>query len=244
MSETDQRRPIGPWIALAALAVAGLTAVVRTLPSKPTDGATHFVMPKGGLSEADIKLTPVPVPRRERATSPFNAIRTDSILAACASTVRRILQGRGRDTSGFLTLEHYGVHPVSEFAKDSLVVEGTGRSYQGMPQVWHCAAAAHRSGTVAGVDVKVDDGWPGAEPGFATSRAITLAAEQFCLERIAEQYFQGDTLRIHERYRKEDEIYLKGRAVVTGGGELAGLFNCRVYVRDGALVSIEPKLGA
>jgi hypothetical protein len=46
-----------------------------------------------------------------------------------------------------------------------------------------CAATRYPSGTVATLTAVLEDGWPGIDRRFDAAHAITLAAEDMCLQR-------------------------------------------------------------
>lgn len=250
MSEGSSTKTAG--LVLVGAAVVGVVAIAIFSPAtsgvapaagKERSAATTPPTREPGTSEPTGRfVAPVVAPERERFASPFSEPATDSAAARCAATVREQIAAAGGDSTGVVIAERYGVHPPPGRGPDSLVVEGTARAVDSTRAVWHCAATRYPSGEVATLTAVLEEGWPGIAAGFDAAHAVTLAAEEMCLQRV-KPLFPEYVFRGVKVARVADALNVRGETIPLNSEDLAGDFHCRAIVRDGGIVSAEAKAG-
>ena len=244
---TGQKRSRIAGIALVAAALLGIIAMAM-FPGKMNRASVGASTEEPGGPPNAEQPPPadtahyITTPERARIASPFAEPSSDSIAGRCAATVREQLVARGSDTSDVEIRERYGVRPPPGRGPDSLIVEGTARGSDTTRAVWHCAATSYPSGAVATLVAVIEDGWPGAAPGFDAAHAINLAAEDACLQStkliFPEYSFRGVT-----RVRAADTLQIRGDAMPFNTGDLAADFRCSAVVRGNRIVSTLAKAG-
>lgn len=176
------------------------------------------------------------VPRRERIPAWISQAGIDSLTSRCVATVKQQLSADARDSTDVAMTELYGVKAVPGRAQDSLIVEGTARGIDTTAAVWHCGATAYPNGAIATVRAVAEDGWPGVPSRFEDAHAITIAAEDFCLQRtkrvLKEYEFRGV-----KRLRIADTLRVTGEAMPLNTEDLAADFHCSAVVRNNRIVS-------
>lgn len=211
--------------ALSGSAVATATPRAVTETATPVDDAPQIV-----------------VPERERSPMWLTDPEIDSLAARCVTTVKEQLSADARDSTEVVATERYGFRAEPGRAQDSLIVEGTARGSDTTAVVWHCAATAYPNGAIATVRAAVEDGWPGVPGGFENAHAITLAAEDACLQRtkrvLKEYEFRGV-----KRRRVADTLRVTGEAMPLNSDDLAADFHCSAVVRNNRILSVVAATG-
>jgi hypothetical protein len=229
----------GVAVALFPSAVSRQAAVVP-----PERADTQWTKPATVASAAsgvapDSAPLPSP-PERETVPSPLDSAATDSAYGSCVMRVKELLSDAARDSSEVEITAFTGVRPEAYHGPDSLIVEGTAHGRDATPAVWHCAVTANRLRGIGKLTAVVEDGWPGVPAGFDVAHAVTLAAENACLEQTKSVYREYE-FRGVRAYRDIDTLHVTGEAIPLNNEDLAGDFHCRAVVRNGRVVSTQAK---
>lgn len=229
----------GAAIALFPSAVARQAAVVP-----PERADTHWTAPTlAGKEARPVAPDSVPLPsppERDTVASPLDSASTDSAYGACVIRVKEMLSESARDSSAVEITSATGVRPPPGRGPDSLLVEGTAHGRDATPAVWHCAVTSNGAGAVGKLTAVIEDGWPGVPQRFDVAHAVTLAAENACLEQTKMLYREYD-FRGVRAMRDVDTLHVRGEAIPLNAEDLAGDFHCRAVVRNGRVVSIQAK---
>jgi hypothetical protein len=184
---------------------------------------------------------PLPPPRIE-IPSPLDSAATDSAPATCVLRVKQTLSEAARDSSGVEVSRITGVRPEPGRGPDSLVIDGTAHGRDATPAVWHCAMVAGRDSGIAKLTAVIEDGWPGVPSEFGTAHAVTLLAENACLNQM-QMILREYEYRGIKRWRNADTLHVTGEAMPLNTEDLAADFHCRAIVRNGSVVSTQAKAG-
>ena len=180
--------------------------------------------------------TPITFPQRERSAIWISDAAADSLVQRCMTKIQEQLAASSRDTTFVMATERYGFKAEPGRAQDSLIVEGTARGTDSTASVWHCAATAYPTGAIATLRADLEDGWPGVPARFESAHAITIAAEDYCLQRtkrvLKEYEFRGV-----RRWRVSDTLRVAGEAMPLNSEDLAADFHCSAVVRENRIVS-------
>jgi hypothetical protein len=228
-------------IALFPSAVARQGAVVHA-ERADTQWTARAVAATEGSGVAP-ERTPLPLPpARDTVASPLDSASTDSAYTSCVMRVKEWLSNEARDSSGVEITAVTGVRPEPGRGPDSLLVEGTAHGRDATPAVWHCAVTSNGARATGKLSVVVEDGWPGVASAFDASHAVTIAAENACLERTKSVYREYE-FRGVRAFRDVDTLHVTGEAIPLNNGELVGDFHCRAVLRNGRVVSAQAKAG-
>ena len=221
-----------PW----AVAREGAVPLERPDPRSPTPAPA--VKEASGVVPDSVPL-PLP-PERDTVASPLDGAGSDSALVTCVMTVKQMLSDAARDSSAVEITAVTGVRPPPGRGPDSLLVEGTARGRDATPAVWHCAVTANGTRGIGKLSAVIEDGWPGVRAAFDAAHAVTLAAENACLEQTKSVYREYD-FRGVRAFRDVDTLHVTGEAIPLDNGDLAGDFHCRAVVRNGRVVRTQAK---
>lgn len=250
MSAPLSPKVVGGVLIAAALAGAVVitlfpSAVARQGAVVPAERAdTQWTAPALATTEAsggvpERKPLPQP-PARDTVPSPLDSASTDSAYSSCVLRVKEWLRDAARDSSEVEIRSVTGVRPEPGRGPDSLLVEGTAPGRDATPAVWHCAVTSNGLRAIGKLTAVVEDGWPGIPPAFDAAHAVTLAAENACLEQTKSIYREYE-FRGVRAYRDIDTLHVRGEAIPLNNGELVGDFHCRAVVRNGRVVSTQAK---
>lgn len=194
---------------------------------------------EGSSAAPDSASQPTP-PKRETIASPLDSVATASARGSCVMRVKQMLSEAARDSSAVEITGVTGVRPEPGRGPDSLLVEGTAHGRDATSAVWHCAVISNGAGGVGKITAVVEDGWPGVASTFDTAHAVTVAAENACLERTKSVY-QEYVFRGVRAFRDVDTLHVTGDAIPLNDGDRAGAFHCRAIVRGGRVVTTQAK---
>ena len=250
MSAPLPARVIGAVLLGAALAGAVVIALFPSLvgrqaavvPAERADTRTTLsTVPGKEASSLAPDSAPLPLPpERDTVASPLESAATDSALARCVMRVKEMLSGSARDSSAVEIRTVTGVRPEPGRGPDSLLVEGTAHGRDATPAVWHCAVTSNGAGAIGKLTAVIEDGWPGIPAAFDAAHAVTLAAENACLEQAKSVYREYE-FRGVRAFRDIDTLHVRGEAIPLNDDDLAGDFHCRAVVRNGRVVSTQAK---
>ena len=228
-------------IALFPSAVARQGAVVPAERADTQWTAPALAATKG--SGVVPERTPLPLPpARDTVPSPLDSASTDSAYTSCVMRVKEWLSDAARDSSEVEIRSVTGVRPEPGRGPDSLLVEGTARGRDATPAVWHCAVTSNGARAIGKLTAVVEDGWPGVPPAFDAAHAVTVAAENACLQQTKSVYREYE-FRGVRAFRDVDTLHVTGEAIPLNNGELVGDFHCRAVLRNGRVVSTQAKAG-
>jgi hypothetical protein len=236
---------IGAALAGAVAITVFPSVVARQAAVVPRERAdTQWTAPPRAASVASsVAPDSVPLPRppeRDTVGSPLDSAATDSAYGSCVIRVKELLSEAARDSSAVEIKTFTGVRPEPYHGPDSLLVEGTARGRDATPAVWHCAVTANRLRGIGKLTAVVEDGWPGVPAAFDVVHAVTLAAQNACLEQTKSVYPEFE-FRGVRAYRDADTLHVRGEAIPLNNGDLVGDFHCRAVVRNGRVVSTQAK---
>lgn len=215
---------------VAPRAGADSQRTARTLAAKEADSVAPDSAPM-----------PTP-PERDTVASPLDSASTDSAYSSCVMRVKEWLSDAARDSSEVEITAVTGIRPPPGRGPDSLLVEGTAHGRDATPAVWHCAVTSNGARAIGKLTAVIEDGWPGLPPAFDAAHAVTVAAENACLERTKSVYREFE-FRGVRAFRDVDTLHVTGEAIPLNNEDLAGDFHCRAVVRNGRVVSTQAKAG-
>ena len=201
--------------------------------------AATLAAKEAGGAAPDSAPLPLP-PERDTVASPLDSASADSAMERCVVEVREMLSDAARDSSGVEITAVTGVRPPPGRGPDSLLVEGTAHGRDATPAVWHCAVTSNGARATGKLTAVIEDGWPGVSPAFDAAHAVTLAAENACLEQTKSVYREYE-FRGVRAFRDVDTLHVRGEAIPLNNEDLAGDFHCRAVVRNGRVVSTRAK---
>jgi len=218
----------------ASLHLPQASSVAQPVPTQPQ------TMRVSDLNEAVDRLAPAagapPLPPHPIIiASPLDSAATDSARGACVMRVRETLSEAARDSAGVEITGMMGVRPEPGRGPDSLVIDGTAHGRDSTAAVWHCAVTTKSEGGISTLRAVVEDGWPGVASRFDMAHAVTMAAEDACLEATKSVYREY-AYRGVKYFRDADTLHVTGDAFPLNDGEVVGRFHCRAVVRGGAVV--------
>jgi len=214
-----------------------------TPPGRSGMQAATAILGGGETRSTAPDSTPLPLPpERDTVRSPLDNAATDSALEGCVARVKQMLSDAARDSSGVESRSVIGVRPPPGRGPDSLVVEGTAHGRDATLAVWHCAVTSNGAGAIGKLTAVIEDGWPGIPAAFDAAHAVTLFAENACLEETKSVYREYE-FRGVRAYRDVDTLHVTGEAMPLNTEDLAGDFHCRAIVRNGRVVSTQAKAG-
>lgn len=250
MSAQPRAQLIGAVLIGAALVGAVVIAVFpspvarRAAVVPPAGADSQRPAPGSAVKEAssiasDSAPLPLP-PARDTVASPLDSAATDSAWGSCVMRAKELLSEAARDSSAVEIRTVTGVRPEPGRGPDSLLVEGIAYGRDDTPAVWHCAVTSDGAGHTGKLTAVVEDGWPGVPSAFAAAHAVTMAAENACLEQTKSVYpeyvFRG--VRV---FRDVDTLNVSGDAIPLNDGDRAGRFHCRAIVRNGRVVRTQAR---
>lgn len=249
--------PLPPKVAggvLLGLALAGAVVISlfpsagarqgAAVPPRRSDlRATAAILAGKETGSAVPDSAPLPLPpERDTVASPLDSAAADSAMERCVAEVKETLSAAARDSSGVEITAVTGVRPPPGRGPDSLLVEGTARGRDATPAVWHCAVTSNGARGIGKLTAVIEDGWPGVRAAFDAAHAVTLAAENACLEQTKSVYREYE-FRGVRAMRDVDTLHVTGEAIPLNNEDLAGDFHCRAIVRNGRIVSARAKAG-
>lgn len=250
MSAPLPAKVIGGVLIGAALAGAIVIAVfpsvmgrqgVAAPPARADSQRTPATLAAREAAGAAPDSAPLPLPpERDTVASPLDSASADSAMERCVVEVKEMLKDAARDSSGVEITAVTGVRPPPGRGPDSLLVEGTAHGRDATPAVWHCPVTSNGARAIGKLTVVIEDGWPGIPPAFDAAHAVTLAAENACLEQTKSVYREYE-FRGVRAFRDVDTLHVRGEAIPLNNGDLVGDFHCRAVVRNGRVVSTRAK---
>jgi hypothetical protein len=225
---------------LGVIAMSVFPRAQRSLSGSP--GVTTTPAAIADTSSPADSAPQIVVPVRERTAMWLADSAVASLSDRCVATVKEKLSASSHDSSVVFVTERYGFKPTPGRGQDSLIVEGTAPGTDATPAVWHCAATAYPTGMIATLRVEIEDGWPGVPALFEHAHAITIAAEDACLQRT-KRVLKEYELRGVRRWRVSDTLRVVGEAMPLNIEDLAVDFHCSAVVRDNRVVSIVAAAG-
>lgn len=249
MSAPARTQVIGGVLIGAAL-VGGVvmalfpSAAARQPAAPPARADTQWSAPDIPARETrsvvpDSLAPPLP-PERGIVASPLGSAETDSARGRCVMRVKQMLSEAARDSSAVEITAVTGVRPPPGRGPDSLLVDGSARGRDATPSVWHCAVISNGAGGIGKLTAVVEDGWPGVASTFEAAHAVTVAAENACLEQTKSVYQEYVFRGVHV-FRDVDTLHVSGDAIPLNDGDRAGAFHCRALVRGGRVARTQAK---